>query len=133
MRRIHDKGPLKIIQMGIRSSSLDESEFAKDNNIDFYTSNDLRSNIQEMQRTIRKIKSPVYVTVDMDVLDPAYAPSVSTPTTCGITPLELENLIFCLQGKEIIGFDVVEVSSTVIGDITSINAAKIILDLLFLQ
>lgn len=133
MRRIHDKEPLKIIQMGIRSSSLDESEFARDNNIDYYTPNDLRSNIEGMQRIIRKIKGPVYVTVDMDVLDPAYAPSVSTPTPCGITPQQLETLIFCLEGKEIIGFDVVEVSSTVIGDITAINAAKIILDLLFLQ
>lgn len=133
MRRIHEKKPLKIIQMGIRSSSLDESDFARDNNIDYYTSQDLRSNIHGMQRIINKIKGPIYVTVDMDVLDPAYAPSVSTPTPCGITPQELETLIFCLEGKKIIGFDVVEVASNVIGDITAINAAKIILDLLFLQ
>jgi len=133
MRRIHDKGPFKIIQMGIRSSSLDETVFAKNNNIDFYTPNDIKFNMEKMERIIHKIKGPIYVTIDMDVLDPAYAPNVSTPAPCGINPQELENLISCLEGKEIIGFDVVEVSSTSIGDITAINAAKIILDLLFLK
>ncbi|HHY00920.1 MAG TPA: agmatinase [Methanothermobacter sp.] len=133
MRRIHDKKPFKIIQMGIRSSSLDEADFARDNNIDFYTANEIKFNMKKMERIIHKITGPIYVTIDMDVLDPAYAPSVSTPAPCGITPQELENLISCLKGKEIIGFDVVEVSSTSIGDITSINAAKIILDLLFLK
>lgn len=133
MRRIHDKGPLKIIQMGIRSSSQEESEFARRNGIDYYNPQEIKDDLRHMEKIIHQIDGPVYVTVDMDVLDPAYAPSVGTPTTCGITPQELENLIFCLKGKEVIGFDVVEVSTSSIGDITSINAAKLLLDFLFLQ
>ena len=86
-----------------------------------------------MEKIIRQIEGPVYVTVDMDVLDPSYAPSVGTPTPGGLEPRDLERLIFSLEGKEVIGLDVVEVSSNSIGDITSINAAKTILDFLFVQ
>ncbi|BDZ70589.1 agmatinase [Methanobacterium petrolearium] len=133
MRRIYDKNPAKIIQMGIRSSSPGEAEFARKNGIDFYTAHDIKKDLKGIEKVINQIDGPIYVTVDIDVLDPAYAPSVGTPSPCGINTQELESLISHLKGKEIIGFDVVEVSSTSIGDITSINAAKIILDFLFLQ
>ena len=133
MRRIHDKNPSKIIQMGIRSSSPEEVEFARKNDIDFYTPHDIKEDLRKMGKLISQIDDPLYVTVDIDVLDPAYAPSVGTPSPCGINPEELESLIFHLKGKEVIGFDVVEVSSTSIGDVTSVNAAKILLDFLFLQ
>ena len=133
MRRIHDKNPSKIIQMGIRSSSPEEVEFARKNGINFYTPHDIKEDLRKMGKIISQIDGPLYVTVDIDVLDPAYAPSVGTPSPCGINPEELESLIFHLKGKEVIGFDVVEVSSTSIGDVTSVNAAKILLDFLFLQ
>lgn len=133
MRRIHEKKPLKIIQMGIRSASQEETDFARKNSVDYHTPTDIRDDLGGMKKIIRNIDGPVYVTVDMDVLDPAYASSVGTPAPCGISPNELESLICELKGKEVIGFDVVEVSSTCIGDSTSINAAKILLDFLFLQ
>ena len=82
---------------------------------------------------IKKIDGPIYLTFDIDVLDPAYAPSVGTPSSCGLNPKQIEKLIYSLEGKEIIGFDIVEVSSTKIGDITSLNAAKIIYDVLCLH
>lgn len=130
MRRVHDLEPRNIIQMGIRSASPEERDFTRDNGINYHTS---QENISKMEKVIRQIKGPIYVTVDIDVLDPAYAPSVGTPTPGGLNPRDLENLIFALEGKKVIGFDVVEVSSNSIGDTTSINAAKTILDFLFLQ
>lgn len=133
MRRIHDLKPGHIIQMGIRSASQSETQFAQDEGIDYYTPPEIKEDIQGMEKIIRQIDGPVYVTVDMDVLDPSYAPSVGTPTPGGLEPHDLERLIFSLEGKEVIGLDVVEVSSNSIGDITSINAAKTILDFLFLQ
>ncbi len=72
------------------------------------------------------------MTFDIDVLDPAYAPSVGTPSSCGLNPKQIEKLIYSLKKKKIVGFDIVEVSSNKIGDITSINAAKIIYDILCL-
>ena len=133
MRRIHDKNPRKIIQMGIRSSSQEEVSFAQANDVDYYTAQEMKDDLKRMEKVIHQIDGPLYVTVDVDVLDPAYAPSVGTPTPGGLNSLEMERLISTLEGKDVIGFDLVEVSSTSMGDITSINAAKMILDFLFLH
>ncbi len=73
------------------------------------------------------------MTLDIDVLDPAYAPDVGTPSPCGLNPKQTEKLIYSLKDKDIIGFDMVEVSSNQIGDITSLNAAKLIYDFLSIQ
>ena len=76
------------------------------------------------------LENPLYISVDIDVLDPAYAPSVGTPASCGITPFELEDMMAIICKKDVIGLDVVEVSSNTIGDPTSVNAAKVIYDFL---
>ena len=89
-------------------------------------------NIDEIITFLKKIDGPIYISFDIDVLDPAYAPSVGTPASCGLNPKQVEKLIYSLEGKKIVGFDIVEVSSTQIGDITSLNAAKIIYDVLCL-
>ena len=72
-------------------------------------------------------------TVDIDVLDPSYAPSVGTPSPCGITPFDLEEIMGILSIKDTVGLDVVEVSADKIGDLTSINAAQVIYDYLCLK
>ncbi len=133
MRRVWDLNPKNMVQIGVRSCLEDEAIFARDEGIKYYNSSEVKNNITEIEKVISNIKSPIYVTVDIDVLDPAYAPSVGTPTPIGLNPQELQRLIYSLQGKEIIGLDVVEVSSNQIGDITSINAAQVIYDFLCLQ
>jgi len=133
MRRIFDLNPKDMIQIGIRSCCEDEISFAKENNITYFMPHQVNENLKMIKNTIRGIEGPVYVSVDMDVLDPAYAPSVGTPSPCGLNPFQLESLIHCLNDKEVIGFDLVEVSSTEIGDITSINAAKTVYDFLYVQ
>jgi len=132
MRRIFDMNPKDIVQIGIRSASKDEANFATEKNLKIYKSCDVDEKLAEIIAFIIKIDGPVYLTFDIDVLDPAYAPSVGTPSSCGLNPKQLEKLIYSLKGKKIIGFDIVEVSSTKIGDITSLNAAKIIYDVLCL-
>jgi agmatinase len=133
MRRIFELKPQKIIQIGIRSSSKEEVEFARENAVVQFTARDVRKGIDVVVDNLASLEGPIYVTVDMDVLDPAYAPSVGTPAPGGLSPLELETLILSLKDKDIMGLDVVEVSSSSIGDITSINAAKVLLDFLFLH
>lgn len=128
MRRIFDLNPGEIIQIGIRSGAEDEVEFTREAGIKYYTSNHVKNNLLKIEKLISDIKGPVYVTVDIDVLDPAYAPSVGTPSTGGLSPSELQRLIYCLQGKEVVGFDVMEVSSRCVGDITSVNAAQVVYD-----
>ena len=133
MRRIFDLNPKDTIQIGIRSCSEDEISFAKENKITYFTPHEVNENIELVKNTIKNVEGPLYVTVDIDVLDPAYAPGVGTPSPCGLNPFQLESLIHCLKGKEVIGFDLVEVSSAEIGDITSINGAKAIYDFLHIQ
>jgi agmatinase len=122
-----------MIQIGVRSASQDETAFALENNLKTYKSDEVDEKLAEIIIFLKNIQGPIYLTFDVDVLDPAYAPSVGTPSACGLNPKQIEKLIYSLKGKEIIGFDLVEVSSTKIGDITSLNAAKIIYDILCLH
>ena len=133
MHRIFDMDPKDMIQIGVRSSSEEEVTFACEKNLSIYTSYDVDEKLEEIITFLKNIKGPIYLSIDIDVLDPAYAPSVGTPSSCGLNPKQVEKLIYSLKGKKIVGFDIVEVSSTSIGDITSLNAAKIIYDVLFLQ
>ena len=71
----------------------------------------------------------------MDVIDPAFAPSVGNPTPNGLHPVDIENIFEVLANNEkidLIGFDLVEVASDRLGDITAVLAAKIIYDFLSL-
>jgi agmatinase len=133
MRRIFDLNPKEVIQIGVRSCSEEEMLFAKENNITYFMAHDVNRDLKRVQKVIKDIEGPLYVSIDIDVLDPAFAPSVGTPTPCGLDPFQLESLIHCLNGKEVIGLDLVELSSTEIGDITSINGAKAIYDFLCTQ
>lgn len=74
---------------------------------------------------------PIYVTCDIDVLDPAYAPGTGTPEPGGVTPREIFAAIGYLRRLKVVGFDVVEVNPMVdVGDCTSLLAAKIVRELL---
>lgn len=128
MKRIHDLKPIEIIQIGVRSGTKDEVEFARNAGVKYYTSSWVKENLREIENLISSIEGPMYITIDIDVLDPAYAPSVSTPCPGGLNPQELQKLIYCLQGKEVIGFDLMEVSSRCVGDVTSVNAAQVVYD-----
>ncbi|MEW5763019.1 MAG: arginase family protein, partial [Bacillota bacterium] len=70
---------------------------------------------------------PVYVTLDIDVVDPAFAPGVGTPEPAGITPLEILEAVRLLGGLEVVGWDVVEVNPACDpAGITALLAAKIV-------
>ncbi|MDO5852344.1 MAG: agmatinase [Methanobacteriaceae archaeon] len=131
IKRVAELEPKQIIQLGIRSACKEEYLFAKNNKkIKFYTNRNFFENKKEILTKLSSIKTPIYISVDIDVLDPSYAPSVGTPASCGLTPLDIEDIIINLSKCDVKGLDVVEVSSNTIGDITSVNASKIIYDFL---
>lgn len=131
LRRAHELNPKEIIQLGIRSAEFDEFEYVKENDdISYFTSYDIKDNIDHVINVLDDISSPVYITFDVDVLDPSYAPSVGTPASCGLSPFDVESLMAIVSSKDVVGLDVVEVSSSSIGDPTSVNAAKIVYDFL---
>lgn len=101
IRRVSEVVGLKnIYQFGIRSGT--EEEFKMHKNFfkfDVY---------KPLKKILAKIKSPVYLTIDVDVVDPSALPAVSTPEPGGISFRELIDSIMLLKSKNIIGADIVE-------------------------
>ena len=132
MRRVHEMGA-DLVQIGIRSASQDEDEFVKSTyNIQTFKNKDVNKHMDAIEYYLTNIEGPIYISVDMDVVDPAFAPSVGNPTPGGLFMSEIETIIETLSHKDIVGFDVVETASDRLGDNTAVIAAKIIYDFLTL-
>lgn len=136
MRRVHDLNPKELIQIGIRSFSMEEKEFVESQgNITSFLAKDLFDDFDILLEKLDSIEGKVYISIDMDVIDPAFAPSVGNPTPNGLHPVDIENIFEALANNEaidLIGFDLVEVASDKLGDITAVLAAKMIYDFLTL-
>ncbi|MEH6395218.1 agmatinase [Pseudoalteromonas sp.] len=119
------------IQIGIRTD-FDQSkhEFAV---IDAMTANDLSAQTIAEQIQARVGDLPVYITFDIDCLDPAFAPGTGTPVCGGLTSDKVLKILRALKGINMIGMDVVEVSPSFDqSELTAIAAATIASELLHL-
>jgi agmatinase len=77
---------------------------------------------------------PMYLSIDIDVLDPAFAPATGTPEVGGFTSRELIGILRGLKGVHLVGADVVEVAPAYDhADITSIAAANVVYELISLM
>ncbi|MBN1413375.1 MAG: agmatinase [Spirochaetales bacterium] len=105
MRRIKEECP--VVQAGIRSMDISEKE-AVDNDRIFYAHSIIGSN-NWIWDAMRKLSDNVYITIDLDVLDPSIMPSTGTPEPGG---LQWYELLSCLKKvcyeKNVVGFDIVE-------------------------
>jgi agmatinase len=133
MRRVLDfLPPESLIQLGVRSCSKEEAEFAGSTKIQAYTTeqllDDLRGIASEVRKKVRD--ASVYLSLDMDVLDPAFAPGVSTPEPGGISTLDLLKLVRELGRTKIRAFDVVELAAPHDDGTTAFAAARVIYELL---
>jgi agmatinase len=128
VRRLLDFMPGKnIFQFGIRSGTKEEFDFAREN------TNLFKFQVYEpLKKVIGSIgERPTYITLDIDVVDPAFANGTGTPEPCGISSAELINSINILTGINLVGFDLVEVSPPYdISDRTALLAAKIIREMI---
>ena len=132
MRRAHEMG-VNLVQIGIRSSSKEEEEYVKSTyNIQTFKIKDVHRHMDAIEYYLVNIDGPIYISIDMDVVNPAIAPSVGNPTPGGLFVYELETILETLCRKNIVGLDVVETASNKLGDHTAVVAAKIIYDFLTL-
>ncbi len=132
MRRAHETGA-GLVQIGIRSSSAEEEDFVKSMyNIQTFKNKDVHKHMDAIEYYLINIDGPIYVSIDMDVIDPAIAPNVGNPTPGGLFISEVETIIETLSHKNVVGLDVVETASDRLGDNTAVVAAKIIYDFLTL-
>lgn len=128
MRRVAERiGGQNVYQFGIRSGDRVESEYAAAHTR-LYT-DDVLAPLTECLPELRG--RPVYITVDIDVLDPAYAPGTGTPEPGGITSRELIRAIDAVSELNTVGFDLVEVAPGLDPtERTPVVAAKLILQAL---
>ena len=132
MRRAHEMG-VDLVQIGIRSSSADENEFVKSTyNIQTFKNKDVHKHMDAIEYFLINIDGPIYISIDMDVIDPSIAPNVGNPTPGGLFISEIEAIIETLAHRNVVGLDVVETASNRLGDSTAVVAAKIIYDFLTL-
>lgn len=112
-----------IFQFGIRSGTREEFKWAGEN-LNFYPFEVL----QPLKEVIDVLKPyPVYITLDIDVIDPAYACGTGTPEPGGCMPHEIFQAFRAMKGLNIVGMDLVEVNPVYdTAGVTSILAAKII-------
>jgi len=106
MRRLIERlGEGRLFQIGIRSGTEDEFKLARK----------IKSIISlepaSLNSMIRRLRNkPVYITLDLDVIDPSLLPGVGTPEPGGFTFQEFISLLKKLQTLHVIGFDIVELT-----------------------
>ncbi len=105
LRRICEVvGDNNVYQFGIRSGTRDEFQYGHSHThfYPFEAARTLRSCLPDLK------ERPVYVTLDIDILDPAYAPATSTPEPGGIQPAEIFEVLTVLEELQVVGLDIVE-------------------------
>jgi agmatinase/guanidinopropionase len=139
LRHAIDEGlvnPKKIFQFGIRGplAGADDLDLPKKKGLKSYTVSDIREgNFKEMMAHVNSQigNDLVYITFDIDCLDPAYAPGTGTPVVGGLTTYETQKILRALKVPGLVGADVVEVSPPYDhSDITSLAAVDTMFELI---
>jgi agmatinase len=107
MRRIFELCP--ISQVGVRSLSWEEKQFLTQNKLKPFYMSDLASNTASIDQLVNSLSKDVYITVDVDVLDPSIMPAVGTPEPDGMSWRQILNIIeSVVLHKHVVGFDLME-------------------------
>ena len=127
----------EYMQIGIRGPVSDEHDYADARELGarIVTIHEvMEEGVTEVLKEVHeRMKGPVYVSIDIDSVDPAYAPGTGTPEVGGLSSYQLLQLVRGLHGLNLIGFDLVEVSPPFDhSDITAILASNIAFEYLSL-
>ena len=126
----------RCVHLGIRGSLYDRLDLSDDSELGFFvrparTMGEARQEEVLAELHDRVGDRPVYVSVDIDVLDPAFAPGTGTPEPGGLTSRELLALLRGLEDLPVIGADVVEVAPAYDhAQITALAAAHVAYELI---
>ncbi len=140
-RRAAEEGILDLdhsMHVGIRGPLYTAADLQDDADLGYAIVSTSELSRDGVGRAVERIRdrvgeTPIYVSVDIDVLDPAHAPGTGTPEPGGLTTRELQELLRGLDGLRIAGADVVEVSPAYDhAEITALAAAQIAYELLAL-
>ena len=126
-RLVEKRGSENIVHVGARAFVKEELAFLKDNKISTVSDKEIRDgNGPKLLQDITSTFDNLYLSIDLDVLDPAFAPGVGNPEAIGISSRELYDLVTTLQNKKIVAADIVELNPTYDNGATASMAAKMI-------
>ncbi len=126
--------PAKIVEVGTRAICKEEIAYAKKAEINFFTSQQIRTEgaaqiTGRLREELAQYEN-LYLSIDMDVLDPAYALAVQNPEPEGIETHVLLDISCALCDSRVVGFDVVEIAPNYDQGTSAINAAKVMFEML---
>ncbi len=143
LRRIVERyGSSNVMVVGVRAFTREELDYARKVGIEYITPIDLRligirGVVNKITRWLRSNCNKVYVSIDMDVFDPAYAPGVGNPEPDGLAPWQVFDILhktILESNVDLVMADIVEVTPLQdCGGITSILAAKTAVELVALK
>lgn len=128
MRRVVELlGPGRVYHYGIRSGEKEEFLYAAE-----YSHMHRYEVLKALAGDLEELSGhPVYVTLDIDVMDPVYCPGTGTPEPFGISAKEMLAAIHAMAGLKIVGMDLVEVAPPLDrAGVTAILAAKLLIEAL---
>jgi agmatinase len=135
MRRINEKvKPAKIVEVGTRAICKEELAYAEKAGIEFLTSQQIRTEgstqiAKQLKEKLSECEN-IYLSIDMDVLDPAYVPAVQNPEPEGLDTQTLLDIISNLNDRRVIGFDILEIAPNYDQGVSAIQAAKVMFEVL---
>jgi len=126
-----------VLQAGLRGQVYSQGDFSfgREHGFHVITSEEIhRSGAASVARVLKKFRGkPVYFTLDIDVVDPAFAPGTGTPQVGGLSSAQILDLVRCLKGQNLVGCDLVEVSPPYDnGEITSLLASNLLYEMICL-
>ncbi|AKS35959.1 agmatinase [Mycolicibacterium goodii] len=125
--------------VGIRGSLYDRADLLDDESLGFTVVHCRDIDRIGVDGVISRIhervgEHPVYVSIDIDVLDPAFAPGTGTPEIGGMTSRELVAVLRAMRGLNIVGADIVEVAPAYdSGDVTAVAGANLAYEMITLM
>ncbi len=129
MRRVWELCP--VVGYGIRNLSLEEYQWVQRKKIRLFYANELKNRITAPFEAAEQLSQDVFITIDLDYFDPGIVPGVGTPEPGGFYWQEtLEFLRTVIEGKNVVGFDVVELAPVPGQVVSEFLAAKLIYKLI---
>ncbi len=115
---------LNLVQVGIRSCDVEEMQYVPEGQC--FWAHEIAKNERWIDDVLEKVSGNVYITIDLDAFDPAFAPSTGTPEPGGLQwypTLELLKKVF--EKCNVVAFDIVELMDSAYAKPTAFLAAKL--------
>lgn len=134
MRRIVDMG-LPTVQIGIRAICKEEADLIKEKHLTVFRAREIATQPDWMERAIAAIPTQkVFLTIDLDGIDPTLIPGVGTPEPGGLNWYALTAfLLLVFENYQVIGCDVMELAPLVDSVVSEFTAAKLVYKLIGYQ